>query len=82
MKIRSSKLKKICHIHFNKRYKRTSKYCLFFIAFQIRQEKPPSRSSLPVDTQVTIVGATLPKELLKDTLQAMLPVRTGTVYLI
>jgi len=42
-------------------------------AINIRQDKPPPRSSLPVDTQVIIVGATLPRELLVETLQDMLP---------
>ena len=30
---------------------------------------------MPKDTQVTIVGATMPDELIVDTLQGMLPVR-------
>lgn len=30
---------------------------------------------MPKDTQVTIVGATMPDELIVDTLQDMLPVR-------
>ena len=43
--------------------------------FQIRQEKPPSPGEMAKDTQVTIVGATMPDELIVDTLQDMLPVR-------
>ncbi|KAJ7352986.1 hypothetical protein OS493_032925 [Desmophyllum pertusum] len=39
----------------------------------IRQEKPPPPNEPPTDTQVTIVGATMPDELLVDTLQDMLP---------
>ena len=48
---------------------------VIWLFFQIRQEKAPPPGEMPKDTQVTLVGATMPDELIVDTLQDMLPVR-------
>jgi len=42
-------------------------------SISIREEKPPPLGEMPKDAQVTIVGATMPEELLVGTLQDMLP---------
>lgn len=49
-------------------------YVMYLFCSQIRQDKPSHRPSLPNDAQVSIVCATLPEELLEDTLQDILPV--------
>ena len=52
---------------------------MLIVFIQVRQDKVVPRTSVlptdPVDAQVVVVGATLPKELV-DALQDMLPVRT------
>lgn len=52
---------------------------LYVTLLQIRQGRPSPPSEQPVDTQVTIVGATMPNELVVDTLQRMLPVRCSVI---
>ena len=54
---------------------------VILLFFQIRQEKPPPPGEMSKDTQVTIVGATMPDELIVDTLQDMLPVRCNFLYI-
>ncbi|XP_078349362.1 uncharacterized protein LOC144634318 isoform X2 [Oculina patagonica] len=56
---------------FDSTFKRDTMELLQSIS--IRQGKPPPPGELPIDTQVTIVGATMPDELIVDTLQEMLP---------
>lgn len=52
---------------------------LYVTLLQIRQGRPSPPSEQPVDTQVIIVGATMPNELVVDTLQRMLPVRCSVI---
>lgn len=44
------------------------------LLWQVRHSKPPLPHGLPIDAQVTVVGATLPEDFLVSTLAEVVPV--------